>query len=190
MLYWRRVPTDDQPCDAQYTDGTYVYGTVREDADGLWSWTCRVLYIRHSPGGAVEPVYGKVFTQAGAKKFVELLCKASGRVEEEPASEEQKARRISAKLLLERFAAERRVGKTNRCLVSMKRRLEKMLSLIDEAEAVRYTGYYALMQFGEDGRPKCMGVVHADEVESDEEHSWDLILPIPGPDSVPEFDGW
>lgn len=73
---------------------------------------------------------------------------------------------------------------------SLKEKLDGYAKLIDEVEAVRYTGYYALIQFGEDSRPRCMGVVHADEVELDEEHLWDLLLPIPEPDSVPEFDGW
>lgn len=70
-------------------------------------------------------------------------------------------------------------------------RLQAEQDKISEALETEYTGYGALFKIT-DGVPKCLGVFDLNGGPSEEldEQEWDLFLPIPKPETMPEFSGW
>lgn len=71
--------------------------------------------------------------------------------------------------------------------------IERLRSRIDELQAavdVEYTGWLALFRRTEDGEWECVRVLDGDNPPDDIEEDWELSLPIPKPETLPEFTGW
>jgi len=76
-------------------------------------------------------------------------------------------------------------------LMKMKARLQAELDNLDEAAKIEYTGWYVLLKRDGD-KFEVLGLFNPDEFdeERDTEPEWDFAVPIPNPDTYPEFQGW
>lgn len=67
--------------------------------------------------------------------------------------------------------------------------LNRSLSTISESIDISYTDFQVLLKRDGDGWT-CVGIVDINNLPDDMEDDWDLVLPIPNPESIPEFSGW
>ena len=81
---------------------------------------------------------------------------------------------------LERLRAELSITSTN---------LKRNVSEITEALDVEYTGFYVILKKIETGW-KCLQIVESGNLPDDMEEEWDLVLPIPTPETIPDHSGW
>lgn len=77
-------------------------------------------------------------------------------------------------------------------LKSIKIQLEEICKGIPNTVDVKYTSFYILLRKTETGGWECINIVDSKTFDSVDfpEDGWDLVLPIPDPQTVPEFDGW
>lgn len=68
---------------------------------------------------------------------------------------------------------------------SVKREMEKLSAAV----AIKYTGFMALMRKTETGW-ECLRIVDTRNLPEEIEEDFDVAMPIPEPESIPEFQGW
>ena len=86
-------------------------------------------------------------------------------------------------------ADQKRVDELRRQLCNIKHKLLRATGDIEECLERKYTGWFVFLQFdAERQRWDCVGTYNEDELPED--LIWDLCLPIPDPESVPEFTGF
>ena len=75
-------------------------------------------------------------------------------------------------------------------LETVKIRMQSMAAEIADSVKVQSTGWFVLLRKLDDGW-ESLGVMNPDRLSDEEiEVEWDLCLPIPDPQTVPEFQGW
>ena len=67
--------------------------------------------------------------------------------------------------------------------------LNNSLSTIAEALETSYTDYSILLK-KDVGGWKSVGIIDMNDIPEDLDEEWDLILPIPNPETIPEFSGF
>lgn len=67
--------------------------------------------------------------------------------------------------------------------------VSREINSIQAALRVEYTGWMALLKL-EDGQWRCLACVKVNDVDDDTPMEFDLALPIPKPETLPDFDGW
>lgn len=67
--------------------------------------------------------------------------------------------------------------------------IQREINRIQDALRVRYTGWTVLLK-KEDDRWICVGVVNSSNLPEDIPEDFDVALPIPDPETIPDFDGW
>lgn len=67
--------------------------------------------------------------------------------------------------------------------------LQGQMAKIDQALTVEYTGHFALLKRDGDGW-KCLACADSNKLPSDLPEDFDLCLPIPKPETLPEWEGW
>jgi len=92
------------------------------------------------------------------------------------------------------FSAQRaikREAETRSVLLSVKRSLEKELERIRESVKVEYSGWYVLLAKDGDGF-RFLSLFNPDTFDeaTETEPEWEFAIPIPTPDTYPEFQGW
>lgn len=78
---------------------------------------------------------------------------------------------------------------TRTLLMKLKSKLLEQCDLIEESQKVEYTGWYVLLKKKADGY-ECLGIVNPFQQSKMPTYEWDLSLPIPKPETMPEFQGW
>lgn len=93
--------------------------------------------------------------------------------------------------------AEPECGHIGERLIGHNLALDRAIELLEECPCLPpggYTGWYVLLRKGDDGGWKPIGCI--EDYDEDEEslalleEKWDLILPIPNPEGIPEWDGF
>ena len=85
-------------------------------------------------------------------------------------------------------AAEKKAADARTKLLNLKSTLQTAINEIETSLEVSYTKWMILLKKTAEGW-ECLAIVDQDNPPEEEIH-WDLSLPIPDPQTVPEFDGW
>ena len=77
-------------------------------------------------------------------------------------------------------------------LMTLKKEAQRFIEHIEDYQARKYTGEYVLLAKNNKGKWTCLGIIDPDDErwESEELPPFTLILPIPEPETMPEFDGF
>ncbi len=86
---------------------------------------------------------------------------------------------------------QKKASKDRSALVSAGRRMQSIVDEIKAAAEIEYTGWFVLLKVV-DGGFESLGTFNPDLFDEDDdiEPEWDLCLPIPKPETFPEFKGW
>ena len=68
-------------------------------------------------------------------------------------------------------------------------RMKRETEEISEALEIEYTGFLAMFKKTENSW-ECVRVINGVNIPDDIEDEWDLLVPIPKPESLPEFSGF
>lgn len=93
------------------------------------------------------------------------------------------------RLKFQLFQANEEIKKLQRQKKRFKSRLKDFIESISDDHVPKYSGYYALFKF-KDGKPEFLSIFNPDIDDPETEPEWNLCLPIPDPESMPEFMGW
>ena len=104
-------------------------------------------------------------------------------------STEKPMSREEWKRLLAINESEKKAAVARTKMLNLKSALETALRDIEQAVAVKYTGWMLLLKKHPTKGWECLAVVNQDTPPEDEPE-WDLCLPIPDPATIPEFSGW
>lgn len=75
---------------------------------------------------------------------------------------------------------------------SMKKHIDdvqKQIDRIDESLSLEYTGHVALLKQTNNGW-ECLACVDSRHLPDDVPEDFDICLPIPKPETMPEWEGW
>ena len=88
-------------------------------------------------------------------------------------------------------AHERVKNHENRARI-LKKRLQGIVDGLEDVSERAWTGWFVLLKKDSAATSgfRVLDVFNPDKCEEGEEPEWDLALPIPVPDTTPEFDGW
>ena len=75
-------------------------------------------------------------------------------------------------------------------LACVKRELVQALDKVEQNLKVEYTGEFVLLKQKENGRFESLGTFSPCIDDPEAEPEWDLCIPIPKPETYPEFQGW
>jgi hypothetical protein len=78
---------------------------------------------------------------------------------------------------------------TRRQYLDHAEKMQKLADQLGEAVEIKYTGFMALMKKTGTGW-ECLRIVDTRNLPDEIEDEWDVSLPIPEPESMPEFVGW
>jgi len=78
---------------------------------------------------------------------------------------------------------------TRRQYLDHAHQMQNLADQLGEAVKIKYTGFMALMKQTETGW-ECLRIVDTRNLPDEIEDEWDVSLPIPEPESMPEFQGW
>lgn len=87
-------------------------------------------------------------------------------------------------------------GRTGERLIGHNLALDKVGKILDDCPRLppRYTGWYVAVRRKEDGTWEPVGCVYDGDEDEESlallEERWDLMLPIPDPEDLPEWDGF
>ena len=95
----------------------------------------------------------------------------------------------AAQSLKQNAALRDRLEKVRSRLQSHISEVKREVDEISAALRVEYTGWMALIKCT-DGKWTCVGCVKINDVDDDTPDDFDLALPIPKPETLPEFNGW
>ena len=93
------------------------------------------------------------------------------------------------KRLLTVNESEKKAAKSRTKLLQLKQTLTAAINEIEEAVQIKYTGWMLLLKKLPSGGWECLDIVNQDN-PPEAGPEWDLCLPIPDPQTIPEFSGW
>lgn len=91
------------------------------------------------------------------------------------------------------LAAFQAIHKADNLMSQMNRYQKRIKQATDtfEIKTLDYTGWFVLLKRAPiDCGFEFVGIFNPDQSSEGEEPEWDYALPIPTPDSIPEFMGW
>lgn len=83
-----------------------------------------------------------------------------------------------------------RMEKIRRSLQSHMANINTEIEQISQALEVEYTPYCAILKKKPEGGWECIAIVDNRDLPYDMPEEWDLCMPIPKPETMPEFEGW
>ena len=103
---------------------------------------------------------------------------------------------IAQRAQLKQLVQKRALGEENRILkgqmAHLKSLCRRLIEQVEHYEQRRHTGWYVLLARGADDEWSCVGIIDPDDEKwaTEELPAFDLIMPIPEPETMPEFGGF
>ncbi len=92
--------------------------------------------------------------------------------------------------LKQNHALRSRLETTRANMTNLIRAVQLEIRKIDDSLKIEYTGWTILLKATETKGWTCVGIVDTNNLPDDIPEDFDLALPIPDPETLPDFNGW
>ena len=103
---------------------------------------------------------------------------------------------IAQKAQLQQLVRKRALDEENRNIkgqmAHLKSLCKRLIEQVEDYERREQTGFYVLLTRGAEDEWSCVGIIDPNDEkwDTDELPAFDLIMPIPEPETIPEWDGF